>query len=73
MATAFVSAAAILVEGQALALGSPNEPVGGHLVNTGVIVDSLNPTYAGQLGRLLNVSAALSVHEMILYIPYSRR
>ena len=73
MATAFVSAAAVLVEGQALALGSPNEPVGGHLFNTGVIVDSLNPTYAGQLGRLLNVSAALSVHEMILYIPYSRR
>jgi thermitase len=73
MATAFVSSAAALVEGQVLARSGPNEPTPVHLINTGVIIDSLNPNYAGQLGRLLNVSAALSVHEMILYIPYSRR
>jgi subtilisin family serine protease len=73
MSTAFVSGAAALLldkwEVEASALDDP----AAQLVESGMVLDGLNPAYAGQLGRLLNVSGALEVEAPVLYLPYSKK
>jgi subtilisin family serine protease len=79
MSTAFVSGAAVLVAGQQDVAGTAL--LGGivaRLVDTGTLLDALNPDYAGQLGRLLNVSAALGIvqgveEDRFLYLPHALR
>lgn len=69
MSTAFVSGAAVLVaekwDAQVATLGGMVD----QLLNTGLVVDALNPLFAGKIGRLLDVSAALDVKPSLLFMP----
>jgi hypothetical protein len=78
MATAFVSGAGALVAEQWSdqirdASGVLDDGMFGRIVGTGVVVDALNPLFAGQIGRLLDVSAALGVQPMLLFMPQTRK
>ena len=83
MSTAFVSGAAALVAEKWAPAGVSqadfdakmsiriDEGILAHLTETGLAVDALNPLYVGQIGRLLDVSAALEVDAEVLYMPES--
>jgi subtilisin family serine protease len=73
MATAFVSGAAVLVAEKWSAETSDLGSVPAQIVATGVSLDALNPDFYGQLGRQLDVSAALDVDPELLYFPLSER
>ena len=73
MSTAFVSGAAVLVaekwDAQQATLGGMLE----QLLDTGFVVDVLNPLFAGKIGRLLDVSAALDVQPSLLFMPLTEK
>lgn len=71
MATAFVSGAAALVAEKWDVETATNRGLLDQLTETGLVVDALNPLYAGQIGRQLDVSAALDVEADLLYMPKS--
>lgn len=77
MATAFVSGAAVLVAGQAHGAVSTTGGIVEKLLETGTTLDVLNPLFVGQIGRLLDVSAALEIEEIeeqtVLFIPFAER
>jgi serine protease len=73
MSTAFVSGAAALVIGKTLEPSIATSDIDSHLWNSGKEIDTFNPTYAGQLGRLLNVNGALQVPEMQYFMPFAQR
>lgn len=61
MSTAFVTGAAALLLAQPAAQSAAVNPIVAALPASGDDIDAANPTYAGQLGKLLNVSRALGV------------
>ncbi|MCC6458149.1 MAG: S8 family serine peptidase [Caldilineaceae bacterium] len=69
MATAFVSGAAVLVMGKMHTEATTPLGVANQLVATGLELDSLNPDYQGKIGRLLDVSAALDVTDLLMFMP----
>jgi subtilisin family serine protease len=69
MATAFVSGAAVLVVEKWNVESAHDDALLAQLVETGLTLDALNPIYAGQIGRQLDVSAALEVDAALLYVP----
>lgn len=71
MSTAFVSGAAALVAGKWQISAANHNSLLGQLIYTGFVLDGLNPQYAGEIGRLLDVSAALGVDASIVYLPKS--
>lgn len=77
MATAFVSGAAVLVAEQVHGAVSTTGGIVEKLLETGTTLDVLNPLFAGQIGRLLDVSAALDIEEIeeqtVLFIPLAER
>jgi thermitase len=72
MATAFVSGAAVLVAGK-MQMQAATSGVASQLVATGGELGALNPRYRGKIGRLLDVSAALDVTEIVLFMPQAMR
>jgi subtilisin family serine protease len=73
MSTAFVSGAAALLAGKSGSRAATPTNLSEQLVNSGSILDLLNPLYAGEIGRLLDVSAALEVRPFALYLPEASR
>jgi subtilisin family serine protease len=73
MATAFVSGAAAQVAGKWEVEATDSSNMLSQLLDTGLVVDALNPQYAGQIGRLLDVSAALGVDAPLVYIPHMQK
>ena len=69
MSTAFVSGAAALVAERWDVQAVDNKGMLTQLTETGMVVDALNPVYAGQIGRLLDVSAALGVDAALVFMP----
>jgi subtilisin family serine protease len=73
MATAFVSGASALVAEKWDVESAHDGALLAQLVETGLVLDALNPTYAGQIGRQLDVSAALEVKAALLYVPQTAK
>ena len=69
MATAFVSGAAALVAQKFDTQVHSASLMLDKLTQTGLVVDADNPHYAGKIGRLLDVSAALGVKPSLVYVP----
>jgi subtilisin family serine protease len=73
MATAFVSGAAALLSQKWAVESAASGNILQQLVETGGLLDAINPGYAGQLGLLLDVSAALDVAPYLLFLPRSHK
>ncbi len=73
MSTAFVSGAAALVIGKTLEPSVATSDAVTQLWNSGGDIDAFNPTYAGEVGRLLNVNAALQITEILHFMPFAQR
>lgn len=72
MSTAFVSGAAALMVERWNVLAMSGEMLS-QLVNTGLMLDTLNPSFAGQIGRLLDVSAVLEVDASLIFMPSTEK
>ena len=73
MSTAFVSGAAALVAGKWEIEATGSAGLLNQLLDTGIVVDALNPLFAGEIGRLLDVSAALEVLASLIYMPQAEK